>query len=50
MKKFEVLANPTLVRNILFLSYPLKGTEVQNYIFTKGIKKYDEFKNGLKSF
>ena len=27
-----------------------KGTKVQNYFFTKGFKKYEEFKNGIKSF
>ena len=25
-------------------------SEVQNYFFTKGFKKYDEFKNGIKKF
>ena len=28
----------------------IKETEVQNYFFTKGIKKHDEFKNDIKSF
>ena len=31
------------------ISSSSSGTEVQNYFFTEGIKKYDKFKNGTKS-
>ena len=48
-KEFRItVAYRCITGNLITLT--LKGTEVKNYFFAKDIKKYDEFKNGIKSF